>query len=185
MVFGSNQSTAVGSLFNTEVVPGDYIFFDSAPQQPLIVYQLSTVNPNTELYTTTYNWNAILSDTMMVMHESIELPYTTFAGVSSLTNGDYQINITYQLDDSYSEDINGVFKFSVCCTDYCGVYQKLADLADDCDDCYSEENVLNALLAWALLQSANGAAACGYIADSDVILGKLQRYIDNKPCNCK
>ncbi len=184
IVYATNKLIGNSTLFETEVANGEYIFF-AGHLDPLRVYQLSDVNTDTILYTTTYNWNNIAASDMILMHQTIELPYPTLGGTTALENGDYQINITYQLDSTYSNDINGSFRFSVCCTDYCCVYEKLADLANDCDDCYSQENVLNALVAWGLLQSAMGSAVCGNVSDSDKILQKLQRFCDNKPCNCK
>lgn len=183
--FATNHIIGAGTLFNSEVENGDYIYFENYPS-PLIIYQHSLSSPNTSLHTTTYNWSSGISGADMIVFKSvIELPYTTLGGVSSLENGDYEIIFTYQLNSGYNDDIIGSFKFSVCCTDYCGVYQKLADIANSCDDCLSSENIINALLAWALLQSANGSAACGNTINSDEILQKLQNYLDNQPCNCK
>lgn len=191
--FGSTEVLGVGTSFLSEIIPGSYIVFSSHPTEAYIV---SSVTDDTHLNLTTIFWHDTIAVPEVYINTSLEFVLTPsdLGGGASLPNGDYAVELVASFDpEFYAErpvkyiingDIRNTYRFSVCCTNYCCVFEKIAAVASACDDCINEEDVVSAMFAWALLQSAMDAAGCGNVVDSNAILNKLERYCNIQPCNC-
>lgn len=181
---GTNQVIGTATAFLSEFEPGDYIAFSSYPTE---VYQVASVASNTSMFLTTYFWGtASPTETMKVVTLYYDLSATTMGGTTTVPSGVYEFKIIHEYPIGFyaSEYVTYTTRAVICCTDYCCVYGKIADLANSCDDCVTQDQVIDAMFAWALLMAAQGNAGCGQIADATTILEKLEKYCNNQPCDC-
>lgn len=174
----SNIVTGTTTSFQPEVGEGNLIVFSSRPTLP---FRVAVVNTDTELYLTTLCYETISGDDMYVINPRVEIPCTLLGGTTALINGSYSAEVTFHM----TTDTTFTYEFSCQCTNYCCVFEQIAKLAGGCDECRTNENVVNAIFAWGLLESAMGAAACGKTSDSNEIMSILDRFCNNKPCNCQ
>lgn len=184
IAFGSNAVIGAGTSFLSEVSVGDYICFNSYSTE---LYKVTSVIDNTHLtVNTAFMHNSIVvGEVFRILDLQYIITPTMVGGTTSIPSGDYNITVCFNYPAAFiNTSFCSYYNISVCCTNYCCVYEKIAEIANSCDDCVSHEDIMNAMFAWALLMAANGAAGCGNVVDSNTILNKLEQYCNIQPCNC-
>lgn len=180
---------SVGSTrFSTELTPGDYFTDSEHPYYVQQVYSItddnnmSTVNM---IYYDTINKPTIkkISTDYLITPSFLGLPGTT------LPDGEYTADLSITALVGGSEETFDISTtFAVVCNNFCCLYEKLADFADMCDDCLTNENikkVLDAMMAWGLLEAYLAAPYCGDTVSFATLNTKLTELCNSTPCkNC-
>jgi hypothetical protein len=178
----SDQLTGINTLFTTELSPGDYIYCDG------ILNMVYSIESDTLLTLTSISSLDITNSTGYYVNFSYDITPATFGWTTTvMPEGAYTITVTFTFPVSYNggQVIIDTQTINIYCEKYCCVYNRLADLADKCNECMTQDNVkdiADALLMWGLLEAHKNAAACGDTVSLNEIQKRLDRYCDYKPC---
>jgi hypothetical protein len=177
----SDQVTGNGTAFTTELVAGDYIMLND------YLYRVYSIQSDTAITLTSFAYAAVSITNGHIIHFSYDVTPSFFGWTTTtMPEGEYSFTIKYSYNsvmETYTLiDTSTVL---VYCDKYCCVYNKLADLADICDDCITQDNIkkiVEALFMWGLLESYKGSAGCGDSISLNALQARLDRYCDYQPC---
>jgi hypothetical protein len=181
-------SAAGGTAFLTELSAGDSIV---DAERPYYIQPIYSVDSNTSMETV----NMVYYDANTKPHiKKVNTEYLitpAFLGMSSTTlpDGEYTASLTIVATVGGSTEtfvINS--DFAVICNNFCCIYEKLAEFADMCDDCLTNENIkriLDTMIAWGLMEAYLAAPYCGDTTSFATLNAKLTEICNSTPCkNC-
>lgn len=172
-----------GTSFLTDLSVGDNIYIEDAG-----VYTVLIITDDTHLTLTSMAHATAVLQYYSKVNFEYEITPSTFGWTTTyFTEGTYTFKVGFIFPSSYEsgQTITESQDILVYCEKYCCVYQKLADLADICNDCLDGENtkqIVEALLMWGLLKAYCGAAACGDSVSMESLSARLNRYCNYQPC---
>lgn len=183
----SNSTTIFGNgtIFLSEIKPGDYIQFQSPYTRYVNVHSVSDdlyFISNTEAIITENGIEAsVLRPTMNIY------PSDMFNGVSLLPDGLYEFYFKYNYGSFVSEN-SKPFKVYVFANQYNCVESKLMNLALYCSEgCVDMETLKNTLLLKALLDAMEISINESDTATTQLIKDKIDRYcllLNNNCTSC-
>lgn len=182
----SGDSTA----FESELATLEYIMLDNS-----FYYMLSSVIDDEQAI-----FSTIPDEFTGVSAKRISLNFSLGASAFGGADGDsiedgvytfiYRITYDYTWDNDGTpelvEDETAQVEFTevMYCQVACCVKKKLAALADNIDCCVEDNDIMDAMVAWAWLESLDKQAGCANIDSLNTTLELLKEYCLDTPCNC-
>lgn len=186
----TNALSGSGTSFESEISTEDYVELSSGKY-----YKVSSVTTDTAAVL-----NTIPEDANSGVGYKLSTQYTldssAFGAASgdSIPDGIYEI--TYRVTYDYTWDDNGdetnvtdeTSEFTqivpLYCNVNCCVKKKIVALMDNAECCIESQDVIDAMQAWAWLQSLVYQGGCGNVTELSNTLSLLQAYCIDTPCNC-
>ncbi len=181
---GTHIITGTATSFLTEFTAGESII-DS--DRPYYIQPIYSVNSDTELETCNIiyrdatpgtNYRKINTE-YLIDPSFLNMPYTL------MPDGEYTATLTIVVGGITFTSIQN---FAIICNNFCCLYEKLAAFADMCDDCMTNENIkkiLDAMMAWGMLEAYLAAPYCGDTVSFATLNTKLTELCNSTPCkNC-
>lgn len=180
--------TGGGTAFTTELSVGDYVAFSEYPWLLAQVYSItsdSAFETAGQMYYTSSGGN-----TAVLVNLNYDI-LPAFIGSSDdvIGDGNYSAEVVIEaVIDGSPQTFTITDEFTVICNNFCCLYQKLADLSDDCDNCMTDEyikKVVDLMFTWGLLEANMCASYCGDTTSAAVLTQKLSDLCSSTPCkNC-
>ena len=177
-----------GTDFINELEAGDWITFLNFPTYKIQVFSV-TDSQNLETVQMCYYTSPAPTDAAIINTEYEIDPSFIGSTGTVFPDGNYTATVTITatidgVDTTFEIEVD----FTVICSNFCCIYNKLSELADQCDDCMSDvnmKNVVELLFAWGLLEGYINASYCGDTTSAAVLSTKIDEICDSTPCqNC-
>lgn len=178
-VAGDNEYTGTGTIFTTELDTSKFLYIGDSNT----LSKIYAIDSDTSV---TVCEPCFSSGTFTDLHWVYPY-YTIYANDLmgsdiEITSGDYIFALAFTIDGvsySYATTLN----FN--CNAFCCVYDKLAEVALDCDNCADSakrEELLQGMMAWALYNSYKYACSCGNTVSANTIITKLNDFCNYNKC---
>lgn len=182
-----------------DVEVGDYIYTYTKWGDPVVIYEVESIDTSTNTVTTTskllYTYNTSGGDSVYIIksYYDVEIADTTLTE-ESFPSGLYTVTINYDYYDVDTVSIVDVDTYSITCTIDCCIEHSLIEAVNSYEkalhgECEFDQNILKDIIGhmtiYALKKSMDYAAICGNTNRYNALLEKLEEIcslIDCKTC---